>query len=533
MYFFIDWQTTLECVLIALAFACCLSLACFKPLGILQSFSYANKKLLAWAGRKSNLTQSRFTLLFMTTALSSAVFSLCFNFLGRWAGVVGLSGYLIFFVVYFVADISSRVRCEARLTPRFKRLYVTLFITFAVISYLFAALMNFLSYIVDKDLFTYLRYVPLSLLPLCALLIVCLANLITKIWEAPINAHYVKTAKKSLKDSGAMVIGITGSYGKTGTKNILYAMLTKKYRVLITPYSYNTPQGVAKTINAAGLGDIDIFVAEMGARQKGDIAKLCSMCPPTYSMITGICPQHLQSFKTVENIIAAKGEIISATERKCFIAESCFEDFNGVDGNKIKCDCVSGVVSDCTGTSFTLTLGGKTYPVKTKLLGAHSAYNIGLCAALSYELGISAEDIVSAAESLPYVEHRLQLITSGGVNIIDDGYNSNVVGAKAAVEVLKSFGGDKIVVTPGLVELGVLEEKENAALGAQLVGLDYVILVGETQVQAVFKGYIAAGGDMEKVICVSNLLAAQEKLKGIIKKGDTVLFLNDLPAQYL
>ncbi len=131
------------------------------------------------------------------------------------------------------------------------------------------------------------------------------------------------------------------------------------------------------------------------------------------------------------------------------------------------------------------------------------------------------------------MEHRLQLLESNGVYIIDDGYNSNVVGAKAAVEVLRSFSGKKIVVTPGLVELGVLEESENKALGAELVGLDRIILVGETLVGAVKSGYLEAGGEEERLSIVPSLVAAQDVIKNEIAKGDAVLFLNDLPEIYM
>lgn len=147
-------------------------------------------------------------------------------------------------------------------------------------------------------------------------------------------------------------------------------------------------------------------------------------------------------------------------------------------------------------------------------------------------MGVPLREIAAAAEEMDFVEHRLQRIESNGVYILDDGYNANVKGAEAAVEVLKSFRGRKIVVTPGLVELGVLDEEENAALGAKLVGLDTVILVGDTLVGFVKEGYLSAGGDGEKLFTVSSLFEAQEKLRQTLEKGDCVLFLNDLPDTY-
>lgn len=524
----------MECVLIAVVFACFLSLTAFKTLGILQGFGYKSSKLFGWAGRKNNLTQARFSLLAIATALSSAVVSLCFGFAGaHWAAVIGLAAYLIFFILYLVAESRRAIKNSATLTPRFKRLLITLWLTFAVLTYLVVTLLNFGEHVWGARLFATLKYSALAVLPLIIIPVICLANCITLIWEVPKNKSYVKRAKRILAALDIKVVGITGSYGKTSSKNILAEMIAKKYRVLTTPLSFNTPLGIAKTVNDNDLKNYDVLIAEMGARHKGDIAELCAICPPDYSMITGICPQHLESFKTLENIVAAKGEIISGTKKRCFIAGDAYAHFKDFEGEKVVCDCVSEVNADCTGTEFTLTLGGESKRVKTKLLGEHVAHNIGLCAQVAFAMGVEIDLICEAVTALEFTEHRLQLIESNGVNILDDGYNSNVVGAKAAITVLKYFGGKKIVVTPGLVELGILEESENETLGGELVGLDYVILVGETLVTAVKNGYLKAGGDPEKITVVPSLAAAQDVLKDIIGKGDTVLFLNDLPEIYL
>ena len=113
--------------------------------------------------------------------------------------------------------------------------------------------------------------------------------------------------------------------------------------------------------------------------------------------------------------------------------------------------------------------------------------------------------------------------------ILDDSYNANPRGAREAVEALKRFPARKIVVTPGLVETGILDEKLNEELGAALVGLDEVILVGETLVGAVKAGYLEAGGEEEKIVVLPTLDAAQARLSETLSAGDCVLFLNDLP----
>lgn len=529
---FLSIEKTIECVVIALAFACAMVMASAKLLGILQACGYGNAKLIKWTRRKNNLMLERLCLLALCTALSSAVLALCFSFVGVWASIVSLAAYVIFFVLYAVADSKVALRCPATLTPRFKRLTAVFWLVCAIVAYLVVTVLNFVDHIWGNALFGALKYVALALLPLLCLPLLCLANLIAKLYEVPKNNSYVKKAKAKLAQSDIKIIGITGSYGKTSAKNILAVMLKKKYRVLSTPRSHNTPLGLALAVNGNDLNAYDVFIAEMGARNAGDIAALCRLCPPDYSLITGICPQHLESFGSVENIIRAKGEILTATKNKAVLADDCYGLFGDYPTEKVRCDCVKDVECSCRGTSFTLILGGEERKVTTKLLGEHAAYNIGICAEVAYLLGLTVDEIAEAAEELDYIEHRLQLIESNGVSIIDDGYNSNVKGAEAAIGVLKLFPGRRLAVTPGLVELGVLDEKENAALGKKLVGLDYVILVGDTLVGYVKNGYLAAGGDTEKLTVVPSLVAAQNKLKEIIQKDDAVLFLNDLPDVY-
>ena len=170
--------------------------------------------------------------------------------------------------------------------------------------------------------------------------------------------------------------------------------------------------------------------------------------------------------------------------------------------------------------------------VRTKLLGRHAAEDIALAAALCGALGMRIEEIAAAIPCVEPVPHRLQRI-DGARTVLDDSYNSNIEGAKNALEVLKCFEGEKVVVTPGLVELGELEEKENEELGKEFLGLDRIILVGETRVRAVRDGYVAAGGDDKLVTIVPTLSAAQALLREEFKAEGAVLFLNDLPDKYL
>ena len=532
MGIFISVPKTIECIVIAVFFAFAMLLSSAKLLGILQSCTYSNKKLLEWARKKCNMTLGRHLLLALCCALASAVISLAFSFAGQWSAVIGLSAFVIFFALFVIADTRLSLRSPATLTPRFGRLMLAVWLVNAIVIYFAVTLLNFGDHLWGNALFSTLKYVCLAVFPLCILPMVCLSNLIIKAYEVPRNARFVREAGKKLAAARPIVVGITGSYGKTSTKTILAAMLSKKFNVLATPRSHNTPLGVAKTINEADLADTQIFIAEMGARHVGDIAELCAFCPPDYSLVTGICPQHLESFGSIENIVKAKGEILENTKIKAYIAPDCFGLFSSYGCVKASGDCVSDIAAGCDGVTFTLTLGGNSRRVHTRLLGEHAARNIGLCAMCAFEMGVPFADVCEAIEQLDFVEHRLQLIKSNGVNIIDDGYNANIKGAEAALEVLKTFGGRRIVVTPGLVELGILDESENAALGAKLVGFDQVILVGDTLVGHVKEGYLKAGGDDGKLIVVPTLMDAEKALSGMIAKGDAVLFLNDLPAVY-
>lgn len=529
--FFISVPKTIECVLCAVVFALMFSGCFYKLLGILQSSGYSGARLIKWSHKKGNLVFGRHVLLALLCALACAVISLCFSFAGEWSAVIGFAAYIIFFSVFIWADNRVALRTPLTLTPRLKRLIVVLTLLNAIISYLAICLLNFGDSVWGNRVFTTLRYCALSVFPLLMFPITLLANLISKIYEVPHNKSFVKKAKAKLKNSDIKVIGITGSYGKTSCKKILADVLSEKYRVLSTPRSHNTPMGLALAINNNDLSNFDIFIAEMGARHVGDIAELCEFCPPDIALITGICPQHLESFGSLENVVKAKAEILSGGA-EAYISPDCFALFEAYSGVNHCADCVSDIVCNADGSTFNLNLGGKTYRAHTRLLGKHSVQNVAISALVAYNLGMTAEEIVAAIEKLDFIEHRLQLIKSGGVNILDDGYNSNIKGAAAALEVLRSFEGRKIAVTPGLVELGVLEEEENTRLGEQLVGLDFVILVGETLITPVKKGYLANGGDASVLKIVPTLNAAQEELKKILQPNDTVLFLNDLPDIY-
>ena len=349
--FFISVPKTIECVLCAIVFSLLFSGCCYRLLGILQSSGYSGTRLIKWSHKKGNLVFGRHVLLTLLCALSCAVISLSFSFAGEWSAVIGFAAYIIFFSVFIWADNRVALRTPLTFTPRLKRLFVVLVLVNAIISYLAICLLNFGDSVWGNHVFTTLRYCPLSVFPLLMFPIALIVNLIDKIYEVPHNKTFVKKAKSKLANSDIKVIGITGSYGKTSCKIILTDILSKKYRVLSTPRSHNTPMGLALSINNNDLKDYDIFIAEMGARPVGDIAELCEFCPPDIAVITGICPQHLESFGSIENVIKAKSEIL-AGGAKYFISPDCSSLFEAYSGGNCCSECVSDIFCNVEGSTF-------------------------------------------------------------------------------------------------------------------------------------------------------------------------------------
>ena len=177
---------------------------------------------------------------------------------------------------------------------------------------------------------------------------------------------------------------------------------------------------------------------------------------------------------------------------------------------------------------------GEKVEVETAMLGSSAVENISLAIALAERLGLTKDEIQTGLAKIKPVPHRLQLIETEGVYILDDAYNCSERSAKEAIEALNRFENKRVVVTPGIIEGGILEEKINADLGALLAkaNLDKVILVGETLVKSVSEGYKSANGDMEKLQIVTTLDKAKVLLGGLLESGDAVLFLNDLPDAY-
>lgn len=385
----------------------------------------------------------------------------------------------------------------------------------------------------------------LSVTPALVPIIVPLASAIISPFEKRNNAKYILEAKKKISESHARVIGITGSYGKTSVKNDLKGLLSAKYEVLASPANYNTPLGVAKTMQGAS-GKEEILIFEMGARQTGDIRELCDITSPDIGIITGVAPQHLETFGSLQEIVREKESLAYAIPQEGMVFFNTTdpyvrEMYERFQGNKIGVGEDKGeyLISEtrvtAKGMTFRLSKGREFLDFALPIWGRAAVVDFALSAAVAWELGVDLEDLVRGGSALSPSPHRFEVMTQGDVTILDDSYNINPVGAAAALDTLSAFPAERrIVYCSGMVELGREEEELNASLGRQLASVaDEVILGGGKYGEMVAAGLTDAGYPLHKIRRVCDTAEASALFKGFLKKGDVLLVMSDLPRDYL
>lgn len=382
--------------------------------------------------------------------------------------------------------------------------------------------------------------------------VLMLSNTLAKPVEESINKKFFVAAQKKIRSMDNLkVVGITGSYGKTSTKFLMATILEEKFKTLKTPESYNTPMGVSKVINETLDPSYEAFVAEMGARNIGDIKEMSELVGHKIGILTSVGPAHLETFKSIENIMNTKYEIIEALPEDgiaIFNYDNEYVRQLADRTTKLKklvygiedIDRVDVYAKDIkvmeTGSEFTLGVkGGEELSCRTSLLGAHNILNLLAGASAGIALGMTLEEIARGMAKVEPVPHRLQLINPGtGVIIIDDAFNSNPDGAKAALDVLSKFeSGRKIIITPGMIELGDKEYEANKEFGKNIAKVcDFAILVGENRTKPIREGIEEQGFDSNSLFVVSKLDYATQVLQKIVRPKDVVLFENDLPDNY-
>lgn len=521
-------------VVASLLCACFYFVATTKVVGVLQQSGYRNGRFLKWLGQEKNTYLLRLACLSLLSLFSTALFIFVFYFMGEVAAMaMGGIPFFGFTILFFVVDRRYALKVGAVKTGRWQRLAIGYFLLVACLSFGLICLCSLLE--CADGWWCALRFLPLCGIPLLLPFVAMLANAILSPFENLRNRKFVVRAGEALKNSKAVKIGIVGSYGKTSVKNILSSLLSEKYTVVVSPASYNTPIGVAKTVALPAFAEAEVAIFEMGARRSGEIKELCDLVQPDYLLFTGVCAQHVETFGSIDGVFHAKCEALSSSAKLVVCGGGLRERIEKeYPAEAEKCRFVGEAKDVCLradGTAFTLPLKSGDLAVDTCLLGEAAVENIALAAAMAETLGLTAEEIASGVKKLQPTEHRLQLTKQGGVYILDDAYNCNEKGAKLAIDALKRFEGRKFIVTPGIVETGVLDAKINGKLGAMLAeaALDMAVLVGETQVKVIAEGYKTAGGNMDVLHIVPSLQDATKLLQGQLSDGDCVLFMNDLP----
>jgi len=442
----------------------------------------------------------------------------------------------IVFLLAVIVSLPKKAKKPLVYTPRVKRQFITI-VVISVVAETLSALFGGIEYV----------YYSSICLFLLAPVIIMISAIINKPIEKSISLSFVNDAKKILGSMNNMkIIGVTGSYGKTSVKYYLNTLLKAKYNVLMTPGSFNTPMGVVRTIREYLKASDEVFVCEMGARHVGDIKEICDIVHPHDGIITSIGPQHLETFKSLDNIKSTKFELAdSVSDGGILFANMDDENIRSYMGTRThigysikneseyKAEDIS--VSE-RGTTFTVvTKNNEKCEYTTKLIGEHNVLNIVGAIAVANTYGIPMEALKPQVRKLECVPHRLELKDNGMAVIIDDAYNSNPTGAKAALDVLGIFDGYRILVTPGMVELGEKQNELNKQFGKQATKVsDYIILVGKKQAEPIYEGIKEENYPETNVYIANDINDAISKAYEINSMGKKkfILLENDLPDNY-
>ena len=510
-----------------------------RTLHMLQQNLYnENNRYLNWISDNKRVTVINYSIIGIVISLMIMVCKK--NFIVNFLLLLLMIIYLISYFKEQRISLKNQNKKPLVYTPRIKRLIITHILIYLIIILLSIFKTNYI------NIYLFI----LTILSSLSFYTTFIALIINYPVEKAIYKHYEKMAKSKLAGmKNLKVIGITGSYGKTSSKNILNDILSIKYNTLSTPKSLNTFNGLMITINNKLSAFDEIFIAEMGAYVKGEINGLCDLVNPKYGIITSIGTAHLKTFGSEEAIQEGKMELIEhlpidgvgvlnkddPKQVSYKIKNKCKILWVGIDADDVDVRA-SNIKIDGIKTTFDVTFRGdkKKYKFETKLLGKHNIYNILSSLALGYLFGIEIKDLQTSVKRVRMVEHRMEIKRLGNFYQIDDAYNSNPVGAKSALNVLASVDGYKIVVTPGMVELGSKEEELNKEFGKQISEVaDFVILVGSKKTKPIYDGLIEKGYDNKKIKIINDVRESYSFINGLNKNKEIyALYENDLPDTY-
>ncbi|MDX4028630.1 UDP-N-acetylmuramoyl-tripeptide--D-alanyl-D-alanine ligase [Aliarcobacter skirrowii] len=333
---------------------------------------------------------------------------------------------------------------------------------------------------------------------------------------------YKKIAKRrlnSIKD--LKIVAITASYGKTSIKNFLYHILKNHFNTYKTPRSVNTIAGLVLDVNMDLPSNTQIYIAEAGARVKGDIKTIANFLEPQICVVGTIGEQHIEYFKSLENIQNTKKELLSSKRlEKAFVHKSAdAKESLNIDIFPKNLEILD---SSLNGIRFSFEINDKKEEFFAPILGSFNAINLSAVILVANYLKIDIKSIKDSLKTLPQVEHRLQKIEANGKVIIDDSFNGNFEGMIEAFNLCKTYSGRKVIITPGLVE-STIEANKKIALKIDEV-FDFVILTGSLNIEVLSQNI-----DKNKIFILKDKSQMQNILASSTKSGDLILFANDAP----
>ena len=487
-----------------------------RYLHFFQQEEYNGRRFLAWV-LKARAFDKRGTLILLLSA---------------WVGPV-LGGLSLFAACLFEVDPRIEGKVRLRMTQRATAIFYT------SMGMLLAALVLWPIWI---D--TWLGAIVLvQMLPL----ILVLASLILLPFEKRKQEKFILEAKAILNEVNPLVIGITGSFGKTSTKEALARMLQVTLGATFwPPKSYNTQMGITRELRERLEKGHEYAVIEMGAYTRGSIKRLCELTPPGAALITGVGLCHYDRFGSHEDILSAKSELAQAN-RGILVCNGDNEGSRkiaelypgtktllyGFEGEGLDCH-VLGYKISLEGTDFTLEWASKIYEGKTAHWGKAALSNIVGAFTMACALGADPVFALAVIRTLEPVSNRLQVKKEGDVWVVHDAFNSNPVGFASALDVMRVLPAKRrMVMTPGMIELGKLQKEENFR-AAKMAGecCDLALVVGKTNREPLVEGFKMGGMLPEQIHLVDSRKAAFEKMATLKREDDLILIENDLTDIY-
>ena len=420
-------------------------------------------------------------------------------------------------------------------TNRVKRQIFTIILLDLIFVYL-------LFYLIDH--YYYISFIILLFISEFIIVIMALINYPIELY---FKSLFINKAKYKIRSLDNLInIGITGSYGKTTTKNIIYEILSSKYHTLKTPASYNTPLGISKTILELLSPLHQVFICEMGSDHLGEIDYLTKFIGPKISVVVTIGPQHLNTFFSIDNIIKEKMTMIENLPKGGLGIINIDNDYiynYSINNKDIDIITVGidrsadlraiNIQYNTKGSEFDVKYSDNIYHFKTKLLGKYNIINILVSIAIGLYLKVDINNIIRSISECPYIKNRLELKEINGFTFIDNSFNSNYEGFKMSIDILCNFSNTRFIITPGLIDLGFKQKEYNYQLGQYMVGkVDICILIGDKQISDMYQGLIDNGFNKDNIIIFDHVLKAFDYIYRVAKIDDIILLENDLPDAF-